>query len=145
MPVRGEGRKPPFEVQFAVCAWIAAIAAFDVLGALVIFNMATGQTGEEPEPLWLPLLFGWIMLLLSLVAVSFVLTLRDGDNNIRDYLSYSAVLCFVGFSWPPSWRWLILLVPVVLVGPLWVPRARRFFDDAEDESSADRSDPGAVP
>jgi hypothetical protein len=145
MPVRREGRKPPFEVKFAVWAWMVAIAALDVLGALLIFNMATGQTGDEPEPLWVPLLFGWILLLLSLVAVSFVLTLRDGDNNIRDYLSYSAVLCFVGFSWPPSWSWLILLVPVVLVGPLWLPRARRFFDDSEDESSADRSGPGIVP
>lgn len=48
MNVRGEGRQPPFEVQFAVCAWIAAIAAFDLLGVLVIFNMATGQTAEEP-------------------------------------------------------------------------------------------------
>lgn len=145
MNVRGEGRQPPFEVRFALCAWIAAIAAFDLLGVLVIFNMATGQTAEEPEPLWLLLLFGWILLLLSLVAVSFVLTLRDGDSNIRDYLSYSAVLCFVGFSWPPSWRWLILLVPVVLVGPLWLPRARRFFDASEDESSTDHSGPGIVP
>lgn len=35
-----------------------------------------------------------------------------------------------------TWSWLILLVPVVLVGTLWLPWARRFFDD---EAISERS------
>jgi hypothetical protein len=140
-----EGRKPPFEVHFAVWAWMAAIAATNIVGAFAIFQMATGQTSEEPKPTWVPWLFGFILLLLSLIAVGFVLTLKDGDRKIRNYLTYSVVLCGLGFSWPPSWSWLIFLVPFVLVGPLWLPRARRFFEDTEDQFPSDPSGPHVLP
>ncbi|WP_427136519.1 hypothetical protein [Pseudarthrobacter sp. S9] len=123
---------------FAVWALMAAIAVMDILGVLAILEMAT-----EPKPAWVPWLFGFILLLLSVIGASFVQTLTDGDRNIRYYLSYTVVLCGFGFSWPPSWKWLIFLVPIVLIGPLWLPRARRFFDDAPDDSSSDTAGPRA--
>lgn len=135
---RKEVKKPPFEVLFAVWALMAAIAAMDVLGAVAIFEMTT-----EPKPAWVPWLFGFILLLLSVIGASFAQTLKDGDRNMRNYLSYTVVLCGFGFSWPPSWTWLIFLVPIVLIGPLWLPRARRFFDDSPDDPSPDTAGPPA--
>ncbi|MET3920997.1 hypothetical protein [Arthrobacter sp. UYEF20] len=148
MSARKDGRKPPFEVLFAVWSLMVAIAALDILGAFAIFQMETGQTAEEPKPAWVPWLFGFILLLFSLIGASFVLTLKDGDRNIRYFLSYTVLLYGVGFSWPPSWKWLIFLVPIVLIGPLWLPRARRFFDDATDDAASDPAGPrapGSVP
>lgn len=143
MSARNEGRKPPFEVVFAVCALIAAIAVMDILGVWAIFEIAT-----EPKPAWVPWLFGFVLLLLSVIGASFVQSLKDGDRNMRYYLSFTVLVCGFGFSWPPSWKWLFFLVPVVLIGPLWLPRARRFFDAAPDESSPDIAgprEPGPVP
>lgn len=135
---RKEAPKPPFEVLFAVWALMAAIAVMDILGALAIFEMAT-----ESKPAWVPWLFGFILLLISVIGASLVQALKDGDQNMRYYLSYTVVLCGFGFSWPPSWRWLIFLVSIVLIGPLWLPRARRFLDDAPDGPSSDTAGPRA--
>jgi hypothetical protein len=132
----GSGRKPPFEVLFCVWALLAAIVGFDILGVLAILEML-----KEPKPAWVPGLFGFILLLLSVIGASFVPTLNDGDRNMRYYVSYSVLLCGFGFSWPPSWRWLLFLVPVVLIAPLWLPRARRFFDEAEDDSPTESAGP----
>jgi hypothetical protein len=107
-----KGRKPPFEVLFAVWALLAAIVGFDILGVLAILEML-----REPEPTWVIWLSGFILLLLSVIGVSFVQSLRDGDQNMRYYVSYSVLLCGFGFSWPPSWRWLLFLVPVILIVP----------------------------
>lgn len=136
---RKEVRKPPFEVLFAVWALMAAIAVVDILGAIAIFEMAT-----EPKPAWVPWLFGFILLLISVIGASFVQALKDGDRNMRYYLSYTVVLCGFGFSWPPSWTWLFFLVPIVLIGPLWLPRARRFFDDGPDDSASETAGPPAT-
>lgn len=135
---RDEGRKPPFEVIFAVWALMAAIAVMDILGVLAILEMT-----REPKPAWFPWLFGFILLLLSVIGASFIQTLKDGDRNMRYYLSYTVLLCGFGFSWPPSWKWLLFLVPLVLIGPLWLPRARRFFDNAPAGSSSDNAGPSA--
>jgi hypothetical protein len=64
------------------------------------------------------------LLLLSVIGASFVQALKEGDRNMRNYLSYTVLLCGYGFSWPPSWKWLIFLVPLFLIGPLWLRRAR---------------------
>jgi hypothetical protein len=135
---RKKGRKPPFEVLFAVWVMMAAIAVFDILGVLAILEVA-----KEPKPAWVPWLFGFILLLLSVIAASFVQTLKDGDRTMRYYLSVTVPLWGFGFSWPPSWSWLLFLVPIAIVGPLWLPRARRFFDEAPDESSFDAAGPRA--
>ncbi|TQJ41551.1 hypothetical protein FBY33_3666 [Arthrobacter sp. SLBN-112] len=131
-----KGKKPPFEVLFAVWALLAAIVGIDFLGVLAILEMV-----KEPQPAWVPWVSGFILLLLSVIGASFVQTLKDGDRNMRYYLSYTVLLCGFGFSWPPSWRWLLFLIPVVLVGPLWLPRARRFFDEAEDDSPTESVSP----
>ncbi|MDQ0822305.1 hypothetical protein QFZ69_004617 [Arthrobacter sp. V1I7] len=73
-----KGRKPPFEVLFAVWVMMAAIAAFGVLGVLAIVEVA-----KEPKPAWVPWLFGFILILLSVIAASFVQTLKDGDRTMR--------------------------------------------------------------
>lgn len=135
---RKKGRKPPFEVLFTVWIMMAAIAVFDILGVLAILEVA-----KEPKPAWVPWLFGFILLLLSVIAASFVHTLKDGDRTTRYYLSFTVPLWGLGFSWPPSWSWLLFLVPIAMVGPLWLPRARRFFDEAPDESSFDTAGPPA--
>lgn len=137
MSSRKKGRKPPLEVLFAVWAMMAAIAVFDILGVLAILEVA-----KEPKPAWVPWLFGFILLLLSVIAVSFVLTLRDGNQTMRYYLSFTVPLWgFFVFSWPPAWSWLLFLVPIAIVGSLWLPRARRFFDDARDNPSIDIAEP----
>ncbi|MFJ6281397.1 hypothetical protein [Arthrobacter subterraneus] len=127
MTAQKEVRKPPFEVIFVVWACMAAIALVDVLGVLAIIQMV-----REQGPIWFPWLSGFILLLLSVIGASFVITLKDGDQKMRYYVSYSVLFFGVGFSWPPSWKWLLFLVPVVLIGPLWLPRARRFFDEQDD-------------
>lgn len=137
MTVRREVRKPPFEVLFVVWASMASIVIVDILGVLALIEIS-----KEQGPPWFPWLFGFILLLLSVIGASFVLTLKDGDRNMRFYLSYSILLGGLGYSWPPSWKWLLFLIPVVLVGPLWLPRARRFFDETPDDSAAE---PGGPP
>jgi hypothetical protein len=114
-------------VVFAVGAWLVAIAAFAVLGVLAISVWAA-----QPEPGLAPWFVGFVVLLISLIGTGFVLTLKDGDRNMRNYLSYSIVLWGFNLSLPGSWKWLILLVPILLIGPLWLPRARRFFDEDPD-------------
>lgn len=108
---RKEGRKPPFEVLFAVWLTMAAIAVFDILGVL-----ATLEVAKEPKQAWVPWLFGFILLLLSVIAASFVQTLKDGDRTMRYYLSFTVPLWGLGFSWGrrlgagcSSWSRLLLL------------------------------------
>lgn len=72
---------------------MASIAVFDILGVLPILEVA-----KEPKPAWVPWLFGFILLLLSVIAASFVQTLKDGDRTMRYYLSYTALLWGFGFS-----------------------------------------------
>ncbi|WP_458778619.1 hypothetical protein [Arthrobacter sp. D3-16] len=124
---------------FAVWAMMAAILVVDILALLAILQIPT-----EPKQAWVPWLIGFILLLLSVIGASFVQTLKDGDRNMRYYLSYTILLCGFGFSWPPSWKWLIFLVPLVIIGPLWLPRARRFFDEAPDDSATDSAGPGKL-
>lgn len=138
MSPRKKVRKPPFEVLFAVWVMMAAIAVFDILGVLAILEVA-----KEPKPAWVPWLFGFILLLLSVIAASFVQALKDGDRTMRYYLSLTVPLWGLGFIWPPSWSWLLFLVPIAIVGPLWLPRAQRFFDEAPDESFFDTGGPRA--
>ncbi|MFY9636325.1 MAG: hypothetical protein WAL27_16535 [Cellulosimicrobium cellulans] len=143
MSSRKKGRKPPIEVLFAVWAMMAAIAVFDILGVLAILEVA-----KEPKSAWVPWLFGFILLLLSVIAASFVQTLKDGDRNMRYYLSLTVPLWGFIFSWPPSWTWLLFLVPIAIVSSLWLPRARRFFDEAPDDPSIDIAEPhgpGSIP
>ncbi|GAB3555742.1 hypothetical protein GCM10027404_33050 [Arthrobacter tumbae] len=106
------------------------------MGIFVLLDMA-GESG----PTWVPWLLGIILLLLSVFGASFAQTLKDGDQKMRYYMSYSVLTCGLGFSWPPSWKWLIFLVPVILIGPLWLPRARRFFDGANEDPSTDAAGP----
>lgn len=134
MSSRSKGGKPPFEVVFSVWAFVVAIAVIDILGVWAVFHMASG-------PSWVPWLFGFVLLLLSVIGASYVQALKHGDRNMRYYLTFSVVVCGFGFSWPPSWRWLLFLVPLALIGPLWLPRARRFFDDARNESSSNAGGP----
>jgi hypothetical protein len=134
MRSRSKGRKPPIEVVFSVWAFMVALAVIDVLGVWAVFQMVSG-------PPWVPWLFGFVLLLLSVICASLVQALKHGDRNMRYYLSFAVVVCGFGFSWPPSWRWLLFLVPIALIGPLWLPRARRFFDDARDESSSNAGGP----
>jgi hypothetical protein len=128
---RRKGGKPPFEVHFAVWALLTVIVGVDVLGVLVILEMV-----REQGPAWVPWLAGFILLLLSVIGTSYVQALKEGDRNMRNYVSYSLLVCPFGFSWPPSWTWLIFLVPLILIVPLWLPRSQRFFDDAADGSSS---------
>ncbi|KRE82717.1 hypothetical protein ASG86_10405 [Arthrobacter sp. Soil764] len=137
MSAGSKGSKPPFEVYFAVWALMLAVAGVDVLGVLAILAMV-----REQGPAWVPWFAGFILLLLSVIAVSYIQTLKDGDRGMRDYVSYSVLICGFGFSWPPSWRWLLFLVPVILIVPLWLPRSRRFFDEAEGNSSSTDTAPG---
>lgn len=137
MSVQEQGRKPPFEIVFVFWAFIAAIVIVDILCFFVLLEMAA-----EPGPAWMPWLFGFILLLLSVIAASFAQTLKDGDQKMRYYMSYSVLTCGLGFSWPPSWKWLIFLVPVILIGPLWLPRARRFFNEADEDSTTDAAGSG---
>jgi hypothetical protein len=88
-----KGKKPPFEVLFAVWALLAAIVGIDFLGVLAILEMV-----KEPQPAWVPWVSGFILLLLSVIGASFVQTLKDGDRNMRYYLSYTVLLCGFGFS-----------------------------------------------
>jgi hypothetical protein len=97
MPDRKEERKPPSEVLFAIWALMASIVGMDILGVVAIFHMATA-----PVPAWAPWLLGFILLLLSVIGASFVQALREGDRNMRNYLSYTVLLCGFGFSWPLS-------------------------------------------
>ena len=138
MPDRADARKPPFEVLFTVWALMGSIAVMDILGVVTVVHTVTA-----PVPAWAPWLLGFILLLLSVIGASFVQALKEGDRNMRNYLSYTVLLCGFGFSWPPSWKWLIFLVPVLLVGPLWLPRARRFFDDVPGDSTSDSAGPQA--
>lgn len=136
-----KGNKAPFEVHFAVWALLVTIIGIDVLGVLVVLEMV-----REQGPAWVPWVSGFILLLLSVIGISYVQTLKDGDRDMRNYVSYSVLICGLGFSWPPSWRWLLFLVPVILIVPLWLPRSRRFFDDATgDSSSPDASQMGPGP
>jgi hypothetical protein len=117
---------------------MAAIAVFDIVGVLAILELA-----KEPKPAWVPWLFGFILLLLSVIAASFVQSLKDGDQTMRYYLSLTVPLWGFVFSWPPSWSWLLFLVPIAIVGSLWLPRARRFFDEAPDDSTSEIAGPPA--
>jgi ABC-type Fe3+-siderophore transport system permease subunit len=135
-----KGNKAPFEVHFAVWALLVTIIGIDVLGVLVVVEMV-----REQGPAWVPWLSGFILLLLSVIGISYVQTLKDGDRDMRNYVSYSVLIWGFGFSWPPSWRWLLFLVPVILIVPLWLPRSRRFFDEATGGSSSPdalRKEPG---
>lgn len=129
-----KGRKPPFEVHFAVWALLVTIVGIDVLGVVVVVGMV-----REQGPAWVPWLAGFLLLLLSVIGISYVQTLKDGDRAMRDYISYSVLLCGLGFTWPPSWRWLFFLVPVILIVPLLLPRSRRFFDEASVDTPSSES------
>lgn len=131
MNAGSKGNKAPFEVHFAVWALAVTIIGIDVLGVLVVLEMV-----REQGPAWVPWVSGFILLLLSVIGISYVQTLRDGDRDMRNYVSYSVLICGLGFSWPPSWRWLLFLVPIILIVPLWLPRSRRFFDEAPSDSSS---------
>lgn len=136
-----KGNKAPFEVHFAVWALILTIVGIDVLGVLTVMEMV-----REQGPAWIPWVSALILLLLSVIGISYVQTLKDGDRDMRNYVSYSVLICGLGFSWPPSWRWFLFLVPVILIVPLWLPRSRRFFDEAAgDASSSDASQNGPSP
>ncbi|MGY2745944.1 hypothetical protein ACVWZ8_003061 [Arthrobacter sp. UYCu723] len=54
---------------------------------LQLGNIADPSGSGPCQPAWVPWLFGFILLLFSLIGASFVLTLEDGDRNIRYYLS----------------------------------------------------------
>jgi glucan phosphoethanolaminetransferase (alkaline phosphatase superfamily) len=108
---RKKGRKPPFEVLFAVWVMMAAIAVFDILGVLAILEVA-----KEPKPAWVPWLFGFILLLLSVIAASFVQTLKDGDRNhallleryrpaVGVWLLLAAVLELAALPGPDCYCW----------------------------------------
>lgn len=126
-----KGQKAPFEVHFAVWALMVTILGVDALGVLVVVDMV-----REQGPVWVPWLAGFLLLLLSVIGISYVQTLKDGDGDMRNYVSYSVFIGGAGFTWPPSWRWLLFLVPVILIVPLWLPRSRRFFDEVSDDSES---------
>ncbi|WP_442545002.1 hypothetical protein ACSBOX_04550 [Arthrobacter sp. KN11-1C] len=61
---------------YSVWAFMAAIAAIDVLGVWAVFHVASG-------PSWVLWLFGFVLLLLSVIGASFVQALKHGDRNMR--------------------------------------------------------------
>jgi hypothetical protein len=121
--------KPPGAVLFAVWAWLLAMVAIDVL-LLVVMILNPGNASW-----WAGVVIGFVVLLLTLIGAGFALTLRDGDRTSRNFLSYSVVFVPGLFGFPMPWTWLTPLILALLVGPLWLPASRAFFDQKPESAS----------